>query len=462
MRAFLVFVILLTLAGCAKREQRAIPADARRPLLFVAADGLEWSVMEPLLNAGKLPTIARLMASGTYGYLESMDPTYSPVVWTTIATGKTPAKHGIEHFVYNDGGVQRYYTSGHRKTKAFWNILSDYGLTVDVLGWWMTYPAESIHGVMVAQTNTTGVLDDPKRALWKGSLLRGVEDQVTPPERQNEVMSILENTEASFDSLATTIFDGAVSAPMSPFTKLMWDQSRWSFRADAVYASVAERLAASKEPFDMLAVYIGGTDVASHRFWRYAHPEDFFNPPPAQEVADFGHVIDDYYVHLDHVIAALLAASPAGTSVVIASDHGFHTINPRGDFSVDEAPDEWNSGNHLDAPSGVFIAAGPGFVDATPGDSLPLPFARGDLKDVGDVYDVLPTLLALKDIPVARDFDGTVMENVIETSWLQRFPVRTIKTHDDKTFEEARAARMREAADQAERLEQLKSLGYIR
>ena len=235
---------------------------------------------------GKLPTIARLMASGTCGYLESMDPTYSPVVWTTIATGKTPAKHGIEHFVYNDGGTQRYYTSGHRKTKAFWNILSDYGLTVDVLGWWMTYPAESIHGVMVAQTNTTGVLDDPKRALWKGSLLRGVEDQVTPPERQNEVMDILEATEASFDSLATTIFDGAVTAPMSPFTKLMWDQSRWSFRADAVYASVAERLAASKEPFDMLAVYIGGTDVASHRFWRYAYPEDFYNPPPAQEVAD--------------------------------------------------------------------------------------------------------------------------------------------------------------------------------
>ena len=147
---------------------------------------------------------------------------------------------------------------------------------------------------------------------------------------------------------------------------------------------------------------------------------------------------------------------------MIASDHGFHTINPRGDFSVDEAPDDWNSGNHLDAPSGVFIAAGPGFVDATPGDTLPLPFARSSLHDVGDVFDMLPTLLALKDIPVAQDFDGTVMDNVIEKSWLERFPVRTIKTHDDKAFEEARAARMREAADQAERLEQLKSLGYIR
>ena len=93
---------------------------------------------------------------------------------------------------------------------------------------------------------------------------------------------------------------------------------------------------------------------------------------------------------------------------------------------------------------------------------MPLPFTRSSLRNVGDVFDVLPTLLALKDIPLGQDFDGTVMENVIEASWLEQYPVRTIKTHDDKAFEEARAARMREAADQAERLEQLKSLGYIR
>lgn len=455
--------MLFTLFGCSNRADRSVAPESRHPLLFVAADGLEWSVMEPLINEGKLPAIARLMADGSYGYLESMTPTYSPVVWTSIATGKTPVKHGIEHFVYDAGGRDgiRYYTSGHRKTKAFWNILSDYGLTVDVLGWWMTYPAEAINGVMVAQTNTTGVLDDPKRALWKGSLLRGVEGQVTPPARQNDVMDILEVTEVSFDSLASTWFGAAATAPMSPFTKLMWDQSRWSFRADAVYTRVAERLLASKEPFDVLSVYIGGPDVAGHRFWRYAHPEDFFNPPPADEIAAFGRVIDDYYVHLDRVIAALLRTAPAGTSVLIVSDHGMHTVNPRGDFSVDDAPENWNSGNHLDAPAGVFIAAGSGFADATPGDSLALPFARTSLQKVGGVLDILPTLLALKNIPVARDFDGGVLTGVIEGSWLERFPVREIDTHDDKAFEAARGARMRAATDQAERLEQLKSLGYI-
>jgi arylsulfatase A-like enzyme len=75
--------------------------------------------------------------------------------------------------------------------------------------------------------------------------------------------------------------------------------------------------------------------------------------------------------------------------------------------------------------------------------------------------DVLPTLLALKGVQVARDFDRTIMENVIEASWLEKHRVREVATHDDKAFEAARAARMKEAADQAERLEQLKSLGYI-
>ena len=67
----------------------------------------------------------------------------------------------------------------------------------------------------------------------------------------------------------------------------------------------------------------------------------------------------------------------------------------------------------------------------------------------------------MKAIPIGRDFDGAVLTGVIEPSWLEKFPVREIATHDDKAFEAARGQRMKEAADQAERLEQLKSLGYI-
>jgi hypothetical protein len=75
---------------------------------------------------------------------------------------------------------------------------------------------------------------------------------------------------------------------------------------------------------------------------------------------------------------------------------------------------------------------------------------------------MLPTLLALQGIPLGKDFEGSVMRNVIDPEFLSRAPVRYVKTHDDKKWDEARADRMREAQDRAERLEQLRSLGYIK
>lgn len=456
-----VAVALTTSCGSPNRE---VPLDARAPLLFFAIDGLEWSVMQPLLAQGRLPVMAELMSRGTYGYLESMDPTYSAVIWTSIATGKTLEKHGIEHFVYTERRAGRdethYYTSGHRNTKAFWNILSDYGLTVNNLGWWMTYPAEEINGVMVSQTNTTSVLHNNKRALWKGALFAGIDGQVHPPERQNDIMDMLDEVSHDLDRITLEIF-GERPHPTTEFSQLMWDQTQWAFRADAVYIRAARDLVGSGEPFDMTAVYIGGPDVSGHRFWRYAHPEDYRYPPPQEQIDNFGTLIDDYYVYVDGVIGDIAAAAPPGTAVMIASDHGMHTINPQREFSIDLTADRLNSGNHLDAPPGVLIATGPAFRAS--GDS-PESIRAIDLESlpsVGGVLDVLPTLLAVKAIPIGRDFDGSVLTGMITPEWLARFPVEAIDSHDDRAFEKNRRARMRKAVDQTERLEQLRSLGYI-
>ena len=51
------------------------------------------------MSEGKLPNFARLRQEGAYGRLQSSPPLLSPVIWTTIATGKTPDQHGIGHFV---------------------------------------------------------------------------------------------------------------------------------------------------------------------------------------------------------------------------------------------------------------------------------------------------------------------------------------------------------------------------
>ncbi|HEX5131851.1 MAG TPA: alkaline phosphatase family protein [Candidatus Krumholzibacteria bacterium] len=458
-RSFLFALLvagLTAVAGCSDGK-KAPSTTETSPIMLFAIDGMEWSVMKPLIDAGRMPAIAGLMERGTYGYLESMTPTFSPAIWTSIATGKSPDKHGIPHFVYRIGPGDddyRFYTSGHRKTKAFWNILSDYGEASEVIGWWMTYPAEHINGVIVAQTNTTGVIEHSENALWKGTLLPGVEDQVYPPELNGDVMETLAEANRSMDSLVTTIFGGIPQA-QTEFTQLIWDQSLWAFRADAVYTRIAKRLLDEKRPFDVFALYLSGPDVAGHRFWQYAHPEEFWHPPVQAEIDAFGPVIDDYYVHVDHVIADILTRLPAGTNVFVVSDHGMHVVNPDREFKADDEPGFRLSGNHLDAPPGVFVAAGP---DIAKPDAPPV---LDPLHPIGRAYDMLPTMLALKGIPVGADFDGKPMLNVITPAFIARVPVRTVKTHDDGAWEKARQLRIKEAADRAERLEQLKSLGYI-
>ena len=456
-----MLALLLPVVACT--SERSVPPGAREPMLLFAVDGLEWRVMQPLLEQGRLPVVASLMERGQFGYLDSMLPTYSPVIWTSIATGKEKEAHGILHFVYTDPdgtAGPRYYTSGHRRTKAFWNILGDYGLTVYCLGWWMTYPAEPIRGVMVSQTNTTAVLEDPRAALWKGTLLQGVAGQVHPPERQNDVMDLLRQVDDDLDSLTREIF-GTPRHPLDDFSQRMWTQTLWAFRADAVYLRTARELVASGEPFDLAAVYIGGPDVAGHRFWQYAHPEEFRFPPPRDQVENFGQLIDDYYVYIDRSIGEIVSAAPPEATVWIVSDHGMHATNEAHAFLASDPPAQANSGNHLDAPPGVFIAAGPHIVRKSSDAESARALSLDALPHLGGVLDVLPTLLALKAVPLADDLPGRPMPGVIEGAWLQRFPTSNIPTHDDPDWSRRRQARVVEALDQGQRLEQLRALGYV-
>jgi len=100
----------------------------------------------------KLPSFSALRQQGAWGRLRSLKPLLSPVVWTTIATGRTPLDHHISDFTALDRatGERVPVTSRMRTVKALWNIFSDQGRTAAVIGWWATWPAESIQGTIVS------------------------------------------------------------------------------------------------------------------------------------------------------------------------------------------------------------------------------------------------------------------------------------------------------------------------
>src|SRR3989338_7322162 len=59
-------------------------------LILLGIDGADWDIIDHYIIEGRLPTFSRLKREGAWGYLRSFDPMLSPMLWTTIATGKRP------------------------------------------------------------------------------------------------------------------------------------------------------------------------------------------------------------------------------------------------------------------------------------------------------------------------------------------------------------------------------------
>ena len=74
-------------------------APLQRKIAVIGVDSFDWRIIDPLLRQGKMPHLARLIARGARANLRTLQPILSPVIWTSIATGMKPARHGIVDFV---------------------------------------------------------------------------------------------------------------------------------------------------------------------------------------------------------------------------------------------------------------------------------------------------------------------------------------------------------------------------
>lgn len=70
-------------------------------LVLICIDGLSWNLLLPFCEKGILPNFARFIKNGASGELRSFKLSISPRIWATIYTGKDPEKHGVEDFYTN-------------------------------------------------------------------------------------------------------------------------------------------------------------------------------------------------------------------------------------------------------------------------------------------------------------------------------------------------------------------------
>ena len=93
-------------------------------VVIIGLDGATFDLILPWIKAGKLPSIAKVLDSSSYGPLSSTYPPSTFPAWTTFMTGKNPGQHGIYDFTQLKGdayGLQ-FVNSSFRKGKTLWQL----------------------------------------------------------------------------------------------------------------------------------------------------------------------------------------------------------------------------------------------------------------------------------------------------------------------------------------------------
>ena len=60
----------------------------KKKVLLIGWDAADWKVIHPLIDKGFMPNLGKLIGEGVMGNLMTLDPPLSPMLWTSIATGK--------------------------------------------------------------------------------------------------------------------------------------------------------------------------------------------------------------------------------------------------------------------------------------------------------------------------------------------------------------------------------------
>ncbi len=410
-------------------------------LLLVGWDAADWKSISPLVDAGKMPILQRLIENGVMGNLATIQPVLSPMLWTSIATGKRPFKHGIHGFSEPDPhtGKIRPITNLSRKTKALWNILCQNGLRTNVVGWWPSHPAEPVDGVMVSNHfhRAVAALDRP----WP--LRPGT---VHPPELGGSLAAMRVHPGELEGDLLRLFVPGAPQIDQEKDKRLA-TCAKIIAEAAGIHAAATWILSEKGNPgykWDFMAVYYDAIDHFCHAFMRY-------HPPKQDRVSKedfdlYNGVVEAGYRYHDLMLGTLLHLAGEDTTVILISDHGFHpdALRPL------QLPNEPAGPAAEHRPFGIFVACGPDI-------------RKDDLVFGASILDVAPTVLTHFHLPVGQDMDGRPLLSLFR----EEPAVRYVASWDAilpragcSSGEHPPEARL-DPVESSEALAQLVALGYI-
>jgi len=406
--------------------------SAPRKILLVGWDAADWKVASPLMDRGEMPVLDKLVSTGVMGNLATLEPMLSPLLWTSIATGKRAYDHGVTNFADVDPmtGEVHPVSSASRRCKAIWNLLAEQGLKSHVVGWLATHGERIPGGVVVSDRFAMPTAGGgqawppvPRGTIWpEEDACELAQLRVHPMEIQSDVISAFAPRWQEIDPSA--------------------DQRLTALRlhlAECFSVQAAATWILENKEWDFLAVYFRALDEISHHFMP-------FHPPRMDGVQRrsfdvYKDVVHSAYRLHDLMLRRLVALAGPDTTVIVASDHGFHSDHLRPTFTprVPAGITVWHR------KQGVFAASGPGIL-------------ADELLHGASLLDVTPTILALFGLPVGEDMEGKVLLHAFE----EPPTIETTETWERESDAGAPCGSMLLSEhDSQSLLEQFATLGYL-
>jgi len=421
-----LLIALLLVSAAAWQAWRVFRPGAP-DVILIGIDGADPAIVQRLIRAGRLPTLARLTREGAFGPLRSREPLLSPIVWTTIATGRAPQDHGVLDFVETsaDGRVVPI-TSSRRRVPALWNLASANDVSSGFIGWYASFPAEPVRGFAVSD----------RIAFHQVRSERSSRGSTHPADLREELERRF--GVPSPDAARTRARFTEAAASLTPDGSGRIDALARIVATTDYYAKITPWLQHEYGP-RVLGVYFELVDACSHLFMEDAPPR---RPHVADEdYAAFAGTADRCYEYQDEVLGNLLdATAGSNTLTIVVSDHGFKTGARRPDTAgrVDEglAP-LW----HL--PNGIIVLDGPNV-------------ARGAAVHDATIFDIVPTVLQALSLPLSRELRGQPLRAAFHGGPLLKEPTR-INRYAWTPLPPIDPA----DAEAPERLAELKALGYV-
>ena len=393
-----------------------VRAESTARVTIIAIDGGSLDFITSATAEGRLPNFGRLLDGGAVMHLATVHPTSAEAVWAAVATGKLPQKNGVRsantyrlpggsdpilllpdycfsHVLVRFGFlVEQPHSSATWRTHTLWNIVGAAGVPVGVVGWPLTYPAPAVRGYLVSDVyhrlvSTPSGIEDPSA--------------IYPADAQNAAFDAVEAVRAG----GPTVAEGLALEP----------RYRAASSTDRTYERVARELGRSR-PAQLTMVRYQSLDLIGHYFLRFAAPTEF-GDVTGEERRRFGTVLEQHYNMVDAAIGDAIASLGADDLLLVLSGYGMQPMGVMKRILERVLGDPELSGTHEAAPDGFLMAYGSRV-------------AKSRLTTRASIVDVVPTILYFLGLPIGRDMDGYVRNDLFQREFTDARPITFIPTYD--------------------------------